>query len=134
MAHRVRVRRQLGALEDDRAELMICLAIMIFLHDLLGERDHERRDLLHVDLEPFFDLDAEAIHFGAIDDDEALLAHVDAALLLDQREHAREGCRVGGEDGDELVPIEEVGDTGRLAQRRHEDRLLGVLAGLFLKA
>mmetsp|Transcript_48025 Transcript_48025/g.115414 ORF Transcript_48025/g.115414 Transcript_48025/m.115414 type:complete len:295 (+) Transcript_48025:27-911(+) len=126
-AQRVRVRRQLGALQDDRAERRVGL------HGVLGELDHVRRDRLPVDLEPLGDGLSEDGHVLAADDHEALVVGVDAALLLDQVAHGLERGGVGREDGDQLVLGVGGGDSGRRAQRRHEDWLLGVLAGLGLE-
>mmetsp|Transcript_5673 Transcript_5673/g.14028 ORF Transcript_5673/g.14028 Transcript_5673/m.14028 type:complete len:339 (+) Transcript_5673:195-1211(+) len=126
-AHRVRVGRQLGALEDERAQLGV------LLDGLLGELDDVRGGRLPVDLPPLCDGLAEDGHVLAADDHEAVVVGVDAALLLDRGAHRLERVAVGGEDGDELVLGVGGGDGGRRAQRRHEDRLLGVLARLVLQ-
>eukprot|EP00964_Phaeocystis_antarctica_P005563 scaffold3038_cov69-Phaeocystis_antarctica.AAC.1 len=100
---------------------------------LLGELHDVRRGLHGVNLVPLVDGVAEIFNVPAVDDDEALVLGVDAALLLDQVAHGLELRLVGCEDGDELVLGVGGGDSGRRAQRRHEDWLLGVLAGLVLE-
>eukprot|EP00964_Phaeocystis_antarctica_P092863 scaffold59807_cov66-Phaeocystis_antarctica.AAC.1 len=127
LAHRVRVRWQLGALEDDRAELGVGL------HGVEGELHDVRRGRREVNPVPHVDGMAEPGHGQAVDDDEALVLEGDAARLIDLRAHGIEVGFVGREDGDLLVLGVGGGDSGRRAQRRHEDRLLGVLAGLVLE-